>query len=57
MNVRYLDAGRVLLGEDGKINEALFTDGLHPNAEGYRKLAELITAYIKPINNQSKVKK
>lgn len=48
MNARYLDAGKVLLNEQGKINEALFTDGLHPNAEGYRKLAEAITPYLKP---------
>ncbi len=48
MNVRYLDAGKVLLTADGKINETLFTDGLHPNAEGYRKLAQQITPYLKP---------
>ncbi len=57
MNVGYLDPGKVLLGADGKINEALFTDGLHPNAEGYRKLAELIAPYIKPVKSQTKAKK
>ena len=39
MGVRYLDAGTVLLKADGMIDEALFTDGLHPNAEGYRRLS------------------
>lgn len=49
LNVRYLDAGKVLLDEEGKIIEALFTDGLHPNAEGYRKLAQVIVPYLKPM--------
>ena len=39
LNVRYADVGQDLLKTDGKIDEALFTDGLHPNAEGYRKIA------------------
>jgi len=39
MGVRYLDAGTVLLKAAGMIDEALFTDGLHPNAEGYRRLS------------------
>jgi lysophospholipase L1-like esterase len=41
MGVKYLDAGKVLLKADGTIDEGLFTDGLHPNAEGYRKLGEV----------------
>jgi lysophospholipase L1-like esterase len=57
MNVRYLDAGKVLLNENGKINETLFTDGLHPNAEGYRKLAKRITPYLKPIEKVQNIKK
>lgn len=57
MNVRYLDAGKVLLNPDGKINEALFTDGLHPNAEGYRKLAQLITPKLKPLEKVQNNKK
>jgi len=58
MNVRYLDAGKVLLNENGKINEKLFTDGLHPNAEGYKKLALVITPHLKPMEKpQQKIKK
>jgi lysophospholipase L1-like esterase len=38
MKVKYLDAGKILLKSDGTINEALFTDGLHPNTEGYNRL-------------------
>jgi lysophospholipase L1-like esterase len=34
----YADFGRVLLNSEGRIDESLFSDGLHPNAEGYRKL-------------------
>lgn len=37
--VKYLDPGKELLGKGGKIDESLFTDGLHPNAEGYRRIA------------------
>jgi lysophospholipase L1-like esterase len=37
--VRYADPGRALLGRGGTIDEALFVDGLHPNAEGYRRIA------------------
>lgn len=39
LNIRYTDAGKDLLKPDGKIDESLFTDGLHPNAEGYRRIA------------------
>lgn len=57
MNVRYLDAGKVLLDAYGKINETFFTDGLHPNAEGYRKLAQVITPYLKPLEKVQTKKK
>ncbi|GHB61346.1 SGNH/GDSL hydrolase family protein [Persicitalea jodogahamensis] len=39
MGVKYLDSGKVLLKADGTIDESLFTDGLHPNEEGYRRLS------------------
>lgn len=38
----YIDAGSLLLAKDGKIEESLFTDGLHPNEEGYRRIVERI---------------
>jgi len=39
MGIRYADPGRALLGRGGRIDESLFVDGLHPSAEGYRRLA------------------
>lgn len=38
--IKYLDPGKELLGKGGKIDESFFTDGLHPNAEGYRRIAK-----------------
>ncbi len=38
-NIDYADIGQPLLLADGKIDASLFTDGLHPNKEGYRMLA------------------
>lgn len=38
--VKYLDPGKELLGKGGKIDESLFGDGLHPNADGYRRIAK-----------------
>ncbi len=57
MNIRYLDAGKALLDANGKINETFFTDGLHPNAEGYRKLAQVITPFLKPLEKVQTKKK
>ncbi|MDX8340569.1 SGNH/GDSL hydrolase family protein [Draconibacterium sp. IB214405] len=42
MGLDYSDVGTVLLQNDGKIDETLFSDGLHPNADGYNKLAPKI---------------
>lgn len=39
MGVKFIDPGKLLLNKKGEIDEALFGDGLHPNAEGYRRLA------------------
>lgn len=36
----YLDVGNRLLLKTGKIDEALFLDGLHPNEEGYSKIVD-----------------
>lgn len=38
----FSDPGRNLLLKDGKLNESLFSDGLHPNEEGYKRIAEEI---------------
>lgn len=34
-SVDYVDIGQVLLGRDQKIKTGLFSDGLHPNSQGY----------------------
>jgi lysophospholipase L1-like esterase len=39
---RFKDPGLNLLQPDGKIDEGLFTDGLHPNEKGYQKLVDEI---------------
>lgn len=39
MKVDYANPGKKMLLKDGKIDETLFTDGLHPNEEGYRIIA------------------
>lgn len=41
--IRYLDAGKLFLRANGKIDEALFSDGLHPNEQGYDRLGALIS--------------
>lgn len=46
LKVQYADAGKLLLNEKKKINEAFFSDGLHPNAQGYEKLGGFINKQI-----------
>ena len=46
INVDFTDQGQSLLGEDGKIDEGLFADGLHPNKKGYDLLAPLIAGRL-----------
>nr|WP_294870845.1 SGNH/GDSL hydrolase family protein [uncultured Pedobacter sp.] len=46
LKVQYADAGSLLLNTTKKINEAFFTDGLHPNAQGYEKLGAFINKQI-----------
>lgn len=43
----YFDPGKVLVGNDGKIVEAYFSDGLHPNEAGYQRLAAEYLRYVK----------
>jgi lysophospholipase L1-like esterase len=46
-NVAYINPGKVFLNKEGKIEESLFTDGLHPNAKGYSLLGNAIEPYVK----------
>ncbi|HEX8021096.1 SGNH/GDSL hydrolase family protein [Mucilaginibacter sp.] len=45
--VRFINPGKLLLNNTGNIDESLFGDGLHPNGEGYRKLAISLVPYLK----------
>lgn len=42
LNVQYSNPGKVFLKADGKIDETLFSDGLHPNQKGYSILGTAI---------------
>jgi len=44
--VDYIDVSSPLLMSDGKINETLFSDGLHPNEKGYQEISELLKKRI-----------
>lgn len=57
VDVTFADPGTVFLKDDGKIDEALFTDGLHPNGEGYQKLVAKLSPYLKPIEQSHKQKR
>jgi len=46
LHVSYADVGKLLF-DKATINEHIFVDGLHPNAEGYRKVAQLLIPYLK----------
>jgi len=50
LNVKYADVGKPLLHR-AKINEQLFVDGLHPNAEGYRRVEQSLLPYLKKVSN------
>lgn len=39
LGYEYCDVGSYFLKPDGKIDETLFRDGLHPNAKGYERIA------------------
>ena len=38
--IEFTNIGTVLLQKDAKIDNKLFLDGLHPNEQGYHKLAK-----------------
>jgi lysophospholipase L1-like esterase len=40
--IQYADIGSTLLLKTKKINEKLFSDGLHPNTEGYEFLGKVL---------------
>ena len=46
-HVRYADIGKGMFLETGKVNESLFTDGLHPNLEGYEILGKQLQKLLK----------
>ena len=43
----YVDLSAAFLQSDGRIINELFTDGLHPNKEGYQRMAEMLGKAIK----------
>lgn len=47
LNITYANTGYMFLDTDDKINESLFSDGVHPNASGYHLLAPFIDSYLK----------
>ncbi|MDP4250759.1 MAG: SGNH/GDSL hydrolase family protein [Bacteroidota bacterium] len=46
--VHYADAGRLFLKPDKKIDESLFSDGLHPNEAGYERFGKFIVSHLTP---------
>lgn len=47
--IHFLDLGHLFLLEDGRLNQALMPDFLHPNEEGYRVWAEAMEPKIKEL--------
>ncbi|GAB3906950.1 SGNH/GDSL hydrolase family protein [Larkinella knui] len=56
-NIRFAQPGTVFLKPDGTIDETLFGDGLHPNAEGYRQFAAKLQPFLKTPEPVLKAKK
>ncbi len=45
--LKYINVNEAMLQKDGTLDESLFVgDGLHPNAEGYAKIAKLMKPYV-----------
>ena len=42
----YIDLAPQLTQKDGSIDSSLFRDGLHPNAEGYKRIAKVLKGYL-----------
>lgn len=49
LGITYADAGHLFLNEIGSIKESLFSDGLHPNAEGYALLGKFLNDQLRQI--------
>jgi len=47
MNIHFVDPGLSLANKEGKIDETLFSDGLHPNAKGYAILGKAYEPFVK----------
>lgn len=45
--IQWVDVSNELTLKNGKINESLFLDGLHPNAQGYELVTKTLQPYIK----------
>lgn len=45
-SLKYADLGPAFLKDNGKVQESLFSDGLHPNKAGYLKLRETLMAVL-----------
>ena len=52
--VRYINPGIVLLNDRQKIDELLFSDGLHPNEKGYLKLGKQLKTFLSSPSFQAK---
>jgi lysophospholipase L1-like esterase len=46
INIRFADAEELFLDKNKKITASLFSDGLHPNADGYERLGKFIETQI-----------
>jgi lysophospholipase L1-like esterase len=47
LKVKYLYIGSIFITSQHKIDETLFSDGLHPNAVGYLKMREKLLPIFK----------
>lgn len=46
LKVQYASASNLFLGTNQKIDEKLFSDGIHPNTEGYQLLGQFMNTYL-----------